>query len=109
MSTPTRRSLRAAARPTMQTEPAAIIGAIGTAVAAVVALLVAFGLPLTADQQAAILAVVAPVGTLVVALVIRPRVYSPASADAVAEVARIEGEEAATVVEVVDARTLEQD
>lgn len=70
----------------MQTEPAAIIGAIGTAVASVLTVLVAFGLDITEEQQTAILGVVASVGPLVVALLIRPKVVSPATADrAVAE------------------------
>lgn len=100
-TTPTRRSLRAAA-PTMQTEPATIIGLVSTAVAAIVALLVAFGLPITDAQQVAILGVVAGVGPIVVALLIRPRVYSPASADAAVEVARIEGETTGTIPSSVD-------
>lgn len=65
----------------MQTEPAAIIGAISTAVASILALLVAFGLDITQEQQVAILAVVAAVGPIVVALLIRPKVVSPATAD----------------------------
>lgn len=72
----------------MQTEPAAIIGAISMAVASVLSLLVAFGLNITEEQQVAILAVVASVGPLVVALLIRPKVVSPATADqAVADAA----------------------
>lgn len=55
-------------------EPAAVIGAVGTAVASVVALVVAFGVDLTGEQQAAILGVVAGVGPLVVGLLIRPKV-----------------------------------
>lgn len=61
----------------MNKEPAALIGAIGTAVAAVVTLLVAFGVDLTPEQQAAILGVFATVAPIVVALLIRPNVASP--------------------------------
>ncbi len=55
-------------------EPAAVIGLVGTAVASVLALIVAFGVDLTAEQQAAILGVVAGVGPVIVGLLIRPRV-----------------------------------
>ena len=51
-----------------------------TAVAtALIALLVAFGLPISADQQTAILGVVAVLAPLVVAVAGRSRVYSPAT------------------------------
>ncbi|UFU03423.1 hypothetical protein LQF12_02095 [Ruania suaedae] len=61
----------------MTREPAAIIGAIGTAVGAILALLVAFGIDVTEEQQTAILGVVAAVGPIVVGLLIRGKV-SPA-------------------------------
>jgi len=66
----------------MYREPAAIIGAISTAVTAVLALLVAFGIDLTDGQQAAILGVIAGVGPVVTGILIRRTVYSPATRDA---------------------------
>jgi hypothetical protein len=65
-------------------EPLITVGAITAGVTAVLALLVAFGLSLSADQQAAILGVVAVVAPLVVSLVGRGRVWSPASVARVA-------------------------
>lgn len=61
----------------MATEPARVIGGAIAAVSAIVALLVAFGVDFTADQQAAILGVVATLAPLVAALIIRSRVFSP--------------------------------
>lgn len=65
----------------MNKEPAAIISAVTAAVTAVLALLVAFGLELTGDQQAAILGVAAVVAPLVAGLVTRSAVFSPASVE----------------------------
>ena len=61
----------------MNTEPAVTIGAITTLIAAALALLVSFGVDVTADQQTAILAFVATAGPLASALLIRRKV-SPA-------------------------------
>jgi len=58
-------------------EPAITIGTISAAVAAVLALLVAFGIPVTDDQQTAILGVVAALGPIVTGLIVRRKV-SPA-------------------------------
>ncbi|RCK68254.1 hypothetical protein DT076_16525 [Desertihabitans brevis] len=55
----------------MNREPLFTVGGITAAVAAVLALLVAFGVPLTDDQQKAILGVVAALGPLAVALITR--------------------------------------
>lgn len=52
-------------------EPVVTVGAISAAVAAVIALLVAFGLNLSADQTAAIMGVVAVIAPVVAALVAR--------------------------------------
>lgn len=60
-------------------EPALTVGTITAAVTAVLALIVAFGLNLTAGQSAAILGVVAVIAPLVSAYVTRGKVYSPAS------------------------------
>ena len=63
----------------LRTEPARLIGAVTALVTAGIALLVAFGVPLTDTQQIAILSVVAAVAPLLAALVIRERVYAPAT------------------------------
>ena len=63
----------------LRTEPARLIGAVTALVTAGIALLVAFGVPLTDTQQVAILSVVAAAAPLLAALVIRERVYAPAT------------------------------
>jgi hypothetical protein len=63
----------------MNKEPALTIGAISTAVAAILAALVAFGIDLTTSQQLAVLGVIATVGPLVVAWLTRGRVSPSAS------------------------------
>lgn len=63
----------------MATEPARVLGLLSTAVASVLALLVVFGVNLTEGQVAGILGVIAGVGPLVTAFLIRGKVYSPAS------------------------------
>ena len=60
--------------PTMKREPAITVGTVSAAVAAVLTLLVAFGLDITEEQQTAILGVVATIGPLVAGLLIRRRV-----------------------------------
>ncbi len=72
----------------MNEQPAAIVGTITAAVAAVIALVVAFGIDLTPDQQAAILSVAAVAAPLIAALFIRRRVWSPASHEAVIQQVR---------------------
>ena len=62
----------------VKSEPAVVIGTVTTAVAAILAVLVAFGIDLSPGQQVAILGVIAGVGPLVVAFVTRSQV-SPAS------------------------------
>lgn len=59
-------------------EPVVTVASITAGVTAILALLVAFGLPLTGDQQTAILAVVAVVAPPVVALIAR-RLVTPTS------------------------------
>ena len=58
----------------MHKEPVIAIGAISAAVGAVITLLVAFGVSITAEQTAAILGVVATVGPLLTAIVTRRKV-----------------------------------
>ncbi len=60
-------------------EPLLSVGAITAAATAVVALLVAVGLPISGELRAAILGLVAVVAPLVVARVGRRRVYAPAT------------------------------
>ncbi len=59
---------------TMKREPAITVGTISAAVAAILTLLVAFGLDITEEQQTAILGVVAAVGPIVTGLLIRRKV-----------------------------------
>lgn len=68
----------------MQTEPAVIIGSITAVVTAILALLVAFGMDISPDQQAAILGMVAAVAPIVAAVFIRQRVFSPATTQRIA-------------------------
>lgn len=75
----------------MAKEPSAIIGAITAAVSAIISLLVAFGLDLSPDQQAAILTVIATVGSLVVGFVVRGQVYSPNSVERITKEAAATG------------------
>ena len=55
-------------------EPAVIVGMITSLAAAVIACLVAFGLPLTDDQVQALLGLVAVVGPIVAAVITRGKV-----------------------------------
>ncbi len=75
--------------PDAPSEPLLSIGAITTIVTAVLALAVAFGAPISDAQQAAILAVIAVVAPIIVTLVGRTRVFSPATVRAL--VARTQG------------------
>lgn len=59
---------------TNTTEPTVIVGAISAVVAALMALLIAFGIDITPDQTVAVLGVVAAVGPFVAALFIRRKV-----------------------------------
>lgn len=61
----------------MSKEPAITIGGISAGVGAIIALCVAFGVPLTEDQQIAILGVVAALGPIIAAVITR-RFVSPA-------------------------------
>ncbi|SCL21527.1 hypothetical protein [Micromonospora inyonensis] len=61
------------------TEPLWTVGGITAAVTATLALLVAFGLEVTDEQETAILGVVAVVAPLIVTAVARGRVYAPAT------------------------------
>src|SRR5690606_36934868 len=67
----------------MATEPATIVGTITAAATAIIALLVAFGLDLSDEQQQAILGVVAVAAPVIAAVVIRGKVYAPKTAQEV--------------------------
>ena len=58
----------------MKNEPLVTVATITALVGAVIGLLVAFGVPLTSDQQTAILGVTTVAAPLVVALFVRSRV-----------------------------------
>jgi nitrate/nitrite transporter NarK len=60
-------------------EPLFTVGSITAGVTAVIAVLVAFGLPISDGQQSAILGVVAVAAPLAVAALARRRVYAPAT------------------------------
>ena len=75
----------------MDKEPAAIVGTITAVVTAAIALLVAFGVNLTDEQQKAILAMVAAVAPVAAALIIRGRVYAPATTQALVDDAAATG------------------
>lgn len=61
-----------------QSEPVITVGSIGAIAAAVLALIVAFGVDLTDEQQTAILGVVAVAAPIIVAIVTR-RLVTPNS------------------------------
>ena len=57
-----------------RTEPTVVIGTLGTLGAAVLALAVSFGLPITEDQRTAVYAIAGALGTLISLFVIRSQV-----------------------------------
>lgn len=65
----------------MTTEPSVIVGSITAAATAIIALLVAFGADLSQEQQAALLGVVAVAAPIIASIVIRGKVWAPASVD----------------------------
>ncbi len=65
--------------PGAPSEPLLTVGTVGSGVTAVLALLVAFAVPLTTAQQVAILGVALFAAPFLVALAGRGRVWSPAS------------------------------
>jgi uncharacterized membrane protein len=72
-------------------EPAAIIGIVGTVVAAALMLLKSFGVDITDDQQNAIRALVGALAPIVVGLIIRGFVWSPNSVQNAKDDAFVEG------------------
>lgn len=81
----------------MSTEPSTIVGFITAFVAALISLAVAFGFDLTDDQRNSILGLTAVVAPLIAAVIIRSRVFSPASTKAIAEEAAQTGTVPASV------------
>lgn len=78
----------------MSTEPATIVGSITAAATAIIALLVAFGMDLTQDQQNAILGVVAVAAPVIAAVIIRGKVYAPKTVQEQVNAAAVSGEAA---------------
>lgn len=76
----------------MSTEPATIVGSITAAATAIIALLVAFGMDLTQDQQNAILGVVAVAAPVIAAVIIRGKVYAPKTVQEQVNAAAVTGE-----------------
>lgn len=62
---------------TMNSDPSGLVGQVGAAVGALLALLIAFGIDLTEAQVTAILGVVATFGPLAIAYLIRRKAYAP--------------------------------
>lgn len=62
---------------TAPSEPLLTVGTIGTVVASALVLLVAFGAPLTEEQRAAVLALVAALAPVITAWIGRSKVFSP--------------------------------
>ena len=63
----------------LTTEPSVIIGGITAFVTAAIGLLVAFGLDITDEQKNAILAMTAVLAPVIASVVIRSKVYAPAT------------------------------
>lgn len=79
----------------LREEPARLTASIVAAVGAVLALLVAFGVPVTDTQQSAILSVATIVLPLLTGFVIREQVYAPATVKKIAVDAKVDALEAA--------------
>lgn len=83
----------------METEPILTVGMIGNVVMAAIAMLIAFGLPISHEQQQAIVGFASALFVLISVFlpVLRQLVYSPASYAAGVEEAKVEGAEQAGV------------
>lgn len=68
----------------MNTEPSAIIGTITAFVAAAIALVTAYGLDMSDAQRDAVLGMTAVLAPLIAALIIRSKVFAPATVDRLA-------------------------
>lgn len=76
----------------MNKEPAVILSVVGAAIVAVLGILVAFNVPLTQDQQDAIVVAVGPVGLLVIGFLTRQWVTPEARAQARERAALLKGQ-----------------
>lgn len=65
----------------MKSEPSVIVGTVTAFVTALIGLLVAFGLDITEDQKNAILGMTAVLAPIIAAVIIRGKVFSPATVD----------------------------
>ena len=68
----------------MYSEPSVTLGGVSTAVSSLIALYVAFGGHMTADQQTKLLAAIAALAPIVTALWVRYHVYSPKTVNEIA-------------------------
>lgn len=75
----------------MQTEPSVIIGGITAFVTAAIGLLVAFGLDIDQQQQTAILGMTAVLAPAIASIIIRFRVFSPATTERLTDAAYAAG------------------
>ena len=74
------------------TEPALTWGGIVAAIAAALVVAKAFGLPLSEEQESAVLQFLAVLGPIITAVVIRQSVFSPASTVKIANEAAVTGD-----------------
>ena len=74
------------------TEPALQWGGIVAAIAAALVVAKAFGLPLSEEQESAVLQFLAVLGPIITAVVIRQSVFSPASTVKIANEAAVTGD-----------------
>lgn len=81
----------------LSTEPAQIIGWITGGAAALIALLVAFGVDIDEEQKTAILGVVAIAAPIVAGILIRGKVFSPQMTQRIARRAAQTGDPSVTV------------
>ena len=72
------------------TEPALAVGVIGTIGAAVLTLVVAFGLPLTEAQTLSILGLLAVIEPVILAVFVRGKVFAPATVNRMVAAAKRE-------------------
>lgn len=76
---------------TTHSDPSGLWGSVVAVAAAILAALVAFGVRLTGEQVEALLGILAAVGPIVTALLIRRSAYAPATVDGIAARARHDG------------------
>lgn len=72
----------------MKSEPSVIVGGITAFVTAAIGLVVAFGLDITEEQKNAILAMTAVLAPVLASVVIRSKVYAPATVQEIVDIER---------------------